>query len=106
MTESGLQARPLFFNDLQIVSAKLCHNCDNKVRPAFAFVPAGVPRRSETIREDGDDEAIDEEAVERRFMPSSDFVCFSSRDAFLRLGELKAIQFSGSETLHNHIWLH
>jgi hypothetical protein len=30
----------------------------------FDTMPAGAPRRSEAIREDGDDEALDEEVVE------------------------------------------
>jgi hypothetical protein len=43
-TESGLQARPLFFNDLQTVLAKLCHNCDTRFRLGFAYrVPTASP---------------------------------------------------------------
>src|SRR5258708_1512231 len=53
-TESGLQARPLFFNDLQTVLAKLCHNCDSHFRLEFAFrwLPLsrpGNPNRFEHI---------------------------------------------------------
>jgi hypothetical protein len=36
-TESGLQARPLFFNSLQAVFGKLCHNCDMGFRFVFAL---------------------------------------------------------------------
>jgi hypothetical protein len=35
-TESGLQAHPLFFNNLQTVLAKLWHNCDTVFRFLFA----------------------------------------------------------------------
>ncbi len=34
--QSGLQARPLFFDNLQAVFAKLCHNCDTDFRVVFA----------------------------------------------------------------------
>jgi hypothetical protein len=34
--ESGLQARPLFFNNLQTVLAKLCHTCATRFRIIFA----------------------------------------------------------------------
>src|SRR6266404_2476813 len=35
-TESGLQARPLFFNNLQTVLAKSCHHCVIRFRYSFA----------------------------------------------------------------------
>ena len=43
-TESGLQARPLFFNDLQTVLAELCHNCDMAFR--FLFAKTSIRARS------------------------------------------------------------
>jgi len=36
-TESGLQARPLLFNGLRAILAKLCHNCDRLFRLLFAY---------------------------------------------------------------------
>jgi hypothetical protein len=36
-TESGLQARPLFFNNLQTVLPKLCHNCDTRIFALFSL---------------------------------------------------------------------
>jgi hypothetical protein len=36
-TKSGLQARPLIFNNLQTVVVKLCHNCDTHIRYLFAI---------------------------------------------------------------------
>jgi hypothetical protein len=41
-TESGLQARPLIFNKLQTVLAKLCHNCDTKICYLFALADAAT----------------------------------------------------------------
>jgi hypothetical protein len=36
-TESGLQARPLFFNNLRTILGKLCHNCAKGFRFIFAL---------------------------------------------------------------------
>ena len=42
MTESGLQARPPSFNNLQTMLAKLCHNRDTCFRFKFGAVASNI----------------------------------------------------------------